>query len=48
VGLYTTHTLEQLIEAGADYIVRDMRSVTLKSWDRTTGQGEIQIENALV
>lgn len=48
VGLYTTHTLEQLIEAGADYIVRDMRSVTLKSWDKTTGQGAIQIENALV
>ncbi|KAG9186488.1 glycerol-1-phosphatase [Alternaria panax] len=48
VGLYTTHTLEQLIEAGANYIVRDMRSVTLKSWDKTTGQGDIVIENALV
>jgi glycerol 3-phosphatase-1 len=48
VGLHTTHTLEQLVEAGADYIVQDMRSVTLKSWDKTTGQGEIQITNALV
>jgi glycerol 3-phosphatase-1 len=48
VGLHTTHTLEQLVEAGADYIVQDMHSVTLKSWDKTTGQGEIQIVNALV
>jgi glycerol 3-phosphatase-1 len=48
VGLHTTHTLEQLVEAGADHIVRDMRSVTLKSWDKTTGQGEIQVANALV
>lgn len=48
VGLYTTHTLEQLVEAGADYIVQDMRSVTLKSWDRATGVGEIVVANALV
>jgi glycerol 3-phosphatase-1 len=48
VGLHTTHTLEQLVEAGADYIVKDMASVTLKSWDKTTGQGELQIANALV
>ncbi|KAI4616027.1 hypothetical protein J4E83_006696 [Alternaria metachromatica] len=48
VGLYTTHTLEQLIEAGADYIVKDMCSVTLTSWDKATGQGDIQIADALV
>lgn len=48
VGLYTTHTLEQLVEAGADYIVRDMRDVLLKAWDKTTGVGEVQITNALV
>ncbi|EOA81997.1 uncharacterized protein SETTUDRAFT_97391, partial [Exserohilum turcica Et28A] len=47
VGLYTSHTLEQLVEAGADYIVQDMRSVTLHSWDKTTGVGEVQIANAL-
>ena len=47
VGLYTTHTLEQLVEAGADYIVKDMQSVTLKSWDRASGVGEIQITDAL-
>ncbi|KAE8870302.1 hypothetical protein PTNB29_00646 [Pyrenophora teres f. teres] len=47
VGLYTTHTLEQLMEAGADYIVKDMESVTLKSWDKASGVGEIQITDAL-
>jgi glycerol 3-phosphatase-1 len=40
--------LEQLVEAGADYIVKDMRSVTLKSWDQTTGSGQLEITNALV
>ncbi|KAF1835465.1 HAD-like protein [Decorospora gaudefroyi] len=48
VGLHTTHSLEQMMEAGADYIVQDMRSVTLKSWNEATGEGEIQITNALV
>jgi glycerol 3-phosphatase-1 len=48
VALYTTHKLEQLTEAGADYIVQDMRSVTLKSWDKTTGFAQLEITNALV
>jgi glycerol 3-phosphatase-1 len=48
VALYTTHKLEQLTEAGADYIVQDMRSVTLKSWDKTTGIAQLEIANALV
>jgi glycerol 3-phosphatase-1 len=48
VALYTTHKLEQLTEAGADYIVQDMRSVTLKSWDKTTGIAQLEIVNALV
>jgi glycerol 3-phosphatase-1 len=48
VGLHTTHTLEQLVDAGADYIVQDMRSVTLKSWNSATGAGEIEVANALV
>ena len=47
VGLHTTHTLEQLVSAGADYIVKDMRSVTLKSWDQKTGEGQLEIVNAL-
>ncbi|KAL1604623.1 DL-glycerol-3-phosphatase [Nothophoma quercina] len=48
VALHTTHSLEQLVEAGADYIVEDMRSVTLRSWDHTTGRGRLEITNALV
>lgn len=48
IALYTTHSLEQLVEAGADYIVKDMRSVTLKSWDQTTGTGQLEITSALV
>ena len=47
VALFTTHKLEQLVEAGADYIVQDMRSVSLKSWDKVTGQGELEITDAL-
>ena len=48
VALHTTHSLEQLVEAGADHIVKDMRSVILKSWDVATGAGELEITNALV
>ncbi|QRC99790.1 hypothetical protein JI435_067270 [Parastagonospora nodorum SN15] len=48
VALFTTHKLEQLIEAGADYIVQDMRSVTISSWDKTTGVAQLSIANALV
>ena len=48
VGLQTSHTLQQVVEAGADYIVQDMRSVTLHSWDPARGEGEIKIANALV
>lgn len=48
VALHTTHTIEQLIEAGADFIVKDMQSVTLKTWTKTTGVGQLEITNALV
>lgn len=47
VALHTTHKLEQLIEAGADYIVQDMRSVTLSSWDQRTEVARLEIANAL-
>lgn len=47
VALFTTHKLEQLVEAGADFIVKDMTSVSLKSWDKATGQGELEIRDAL-
>lgn len=48
VALFTTHTLEQLEEAGADYIIQDLGSVTLAAWDGATGEGRLEIANALV
>jgi glycerol 3-phosphatase-1 len=47
VALATTHSLSQLREAGADWIVRDLRSVTLKQYDRKTGEVRIEISGAL-
>ncbi|KAF2276253.1 HAD-like protein [Westerdykella ornata] len=47
VGLATTHSIEELIDAGADWIVRDMTSVRLEDWDETTGEARIAIHNAL-
>ncbi|KAK3110236.1 DL-glycerol-3-phosphatase [Teratosphaeriaceae sp. CCFEE 6253] len=48
VALATTHAIEKLQEAGADWIVRDMRSVTLTRWDSKTDVASVEIENALV
>jgi glycerol 3-phosphatase-1 len=48
VALATTHTLEQLREAGADWIVQDMRSVKLLAWDESTREARIEISDALV
>jgi glycerol-1-phosphatase len=48
VALATTHSLSQLQEAGADWIVRDMRSVTLKGWSKATGEAKVEIVDALV
>jgi len=47
VALATTHEVQLLIEAGADWIVRDMRSVTLSRYDQKTKNIEIEISNAL-
>ena len=46
VGLATTHDVEKVREAGADWIVRDLRSVTVRSFEE--GVAQIAIENALV
>ncbi|KAL8782502.1 MAG: hypothetical protein Q9213_005341 [Squamulea squamosa] len=48
IGLVTTHSIEELRESGADWIVQDLRSVTLAS-ESVTVEGQIQIEirNAL-
>jgi glycerol 3-phosphatase-1 len=48
VALATTHDISRLKEAGADWIVRDMRSVTLKTYDRKTGEIRVEITDALV
>jgi glycerol 3-phosphatase-1 len=48
VALATTHSIDQLIEAGADWIVKDMTSVRLKSWDKSTGEAQVEILNALI
>lgn len=48
VGLATTHAVNQLKDAGADWIVKDMESVTMQSFDSKTKQVTIQIANALV
>lgn len=48
IALYTSHTLAQIREAEPDVIVRDMRSVVLKSWDKTTGEATIEVLDALV
>lgn len=46
IGLATSHTLEQVREAGADWIVRDLSSVSLKAFDN--GVARIAIANGLV
>lgn len=48
VALATTHRVEQLREAGADWIVRDMRSVAMTGFDGKTGKVGVEIRDALV
>ena len=44
IALKTTHSLEQLQEAGADWIVEDLRSISVKGV--ADGQVQIEIKNA--
>lgn len=48
VALATTHAIERLVEAGADWVVEDMRSVTMTTWDAKTGKTRVEIRDALV
>ncbi|MCJ1401127.1 hypothetical protein MMC11_004339 [Xylographa trunciseda] len=48
VGLTTTHRLEQIREAGADWIVEDLRSVRFVGRDAATGLVQIELCNTLV
>lgn len=47
LGLATTHSVDRVKDAGADWIVRDLRSARLLSYDREDGQISLQISNAL-
>ena len=47
LGLATTHDVKKLKEAGADWIVRDLRSLVLKAWDGTEGLASVEILDAL-
>ncbi|KAJ5794123.1 HAD-superfamily hydrolase subfamily IA variant 3 [Penicillium paradoxum] len=44
IALTTTHSLEKLQEAGADWIVEDLRSISVK--DVVDGRVQIEIKNA--
>lgn len=46
VGLLTTHNIQQVKDAGADWIVQDLRSLALKGY--TNRVIEIEIRDALV
>lgn len=46
IGLATTHTLDQIKEAGADWILEDLRSVSLKVL--TAGKVELELKNILI
>lgn len=46
LALQTTHTIQQLRDAGADWIVKDLRSVQLKSWNKG-GKVEIEVKDTL-
>jgi len=48
VGLATSHRIEELIEAGADWVVKDLDSLRLTKWNGETRECEIEIRNALV
>ena len=47
IGLTTTHDLQLIQEAGADWIVRDLTDVRFRHWDEKTGEVELYICNAL-
>lgn len=48
VALATTHEVEHLREAGADWIVKDMRSVRVERFVRKSGLVTVEIRDALV
>lgn len=47
VGLVTTHDVRKVKEAGADWIIQDLRSLIFRSWDKQSGKVEVEIRDAL-
>lgn len=47
VALTTTHDAAQLEECGADWIVKDLRSIALGGWDAKKGAVTVEIRDAL-
>ena len=45
LALATTHSIQQITDAGADWIVQDLRSMTLKSYNRN--EFVVEIGNSL-
>lgn len=48
VALATTHEIDALRAAGADWIVKDLSSVSFRAFDAQSGQIHVEIQNALV
>ena len=47
LALATTHGIGELRAAGADWIVRDLESVSLKAFDGASGQATLEIRDVL-
>ncbi|KKY20003.1 putative glycerol-3-phosphate phosphatase [Phaeomoniella chlamydospora] len=47
LGLATTHDVQHLKDAGADWIIRDLRSFVLKGWNEDKKVAEVEIRDAL-
>jgi glycerol 3-phosphatase-1 len=48
IAVATTHDVEVLRAAGADWIVRDLGSVTMERWEGGEGVVSVRIADALV
>ena len=47
LALATTHGINELIEAGADWIVKDLESVSVENDRRESGEVRISFHNTL-
>jgi glycerol-1-phosphatase len=48
LGLATTHAVEQVREAGADWVVKDLRSLRFVGYDAEKGEVKVEILDALL